>query len=166
MSLESALASGRVLLMDGAMGTQLARLRLDCTERANLSHAQAVREVHSAYAAAGAEVVLTCTFQSNPVALARSGLEPRLEEINRAAIGHARRAAPRSWVLGDVGPMLSPGRYEEFSDREALARVLASLEGCDGVLFETCSSPAVLAAVEFACHRVAEVEGAPLLVSL
>src|SRR5262249_27304226 len=54
----------------------------------------------------------------------------------------------------------------EFADRPALARTLAALEGADGILFETCSSPAALAAVEYALHRVAEVEGLPLLLSL
>jgi 5-methyltetrahydrofolate--homocysteine methyltransferase len=166
MSLWQALASPEPLLMDAAMGTALLPLGLRCVAEANLSHAREVRAVHAAHAAAGAKVVLTNTFQANPVALAGHGLEDRLEAICRRAVELARLGAPGCLVLGDVGPILSPGGGREFADRRALARTLAALEGVDGILFETCSSPAALAAVEYALHRVAEVEGLPLLLSL
>jgi 5-methyltetrahydrofolate--homocysteine methyltransferase len=57
------LLRGGTLLLDAAMGTAL--LARGLTGRApawNLSHADAVREVHAAHVAAGAEVVLTNTF--------------------------------------------------------------------------------------------------------
>jgi 5-methyltetrahydrofolate--homocysteine methyltransferase len=154
------------LLMDAAMGTQLLSAGLLCPERANLEAADRVRAIHAAAILAGARVLLTNTFQLNPVALARHGLADRLEAIARKAIHLARSGGPRTWVLGAVGPMGSPGRNEEFADRKALARVLTALEGTDGILFETCSSPAALTAVEFVQHRVAAVEGLPLLLSL
>jgi 5-methyltetrahydrofolate--homocysteine methyltransferase len=169
MTFVQALAAGRPLLMDGALGTELRRAGLpegSCGEVWNLTRPDKVRAVHEAYAAAGAEVLLSNTFQANPVALARHALEERLEEINAAAVRLARRAAgPHRFVLGSVGPILEPDR-PEFAERQALHRVLASLEGVDGILFETCSSPAALAAVEYALHRVGEIEGLPLLLSL
>src|SRR5262249_59798895 len=70
----SALQSGRILLMDGAMGTELQRAGLrqgECGELWNLSRPDQVRAIHQAYVAAGAECLLTNTFQSNPMALAR-----------------------------------------------------------------------------------------------
>jgi 5-methyltetrahydrofolate--homocysteine methyltransferase len=166
MSLLSALCSGRVLLMDGAMGSQLLAAGLTCPERACLTDADRVSAIHAAFAQAGARVLLTNTFQLNPPALARHGLEPRLEAIGRKAIQLARQSGSGCWVLGDVGPICTPGNSEEFADREALARVLSALAECDAVLFETCSSPAALAAVEYALHRVPAVEGLPLLLSL
>src|SRR5579885_3063413 len=78
------LHSGRVLLMDGAMGTQLQRLGMgpdECGEAWNVKRARSVRAVHDAYVAAGAEVLLTNTFQANLSHLAHFGLEDRLEEI-------------------------------------------------------------------------------------
>src|SRR5204862_7711037 len=94
-------------------------------------------------------------------------LEDRLEDLNAAALRLARKAAGTGrHVLADVGPILSPGSSVEFADRKALGRVLASLEGADGFLFETCSSPAALSAVQYAFHRVPEIETAPLLLSL
>jgi 5-methyltetrahydrofolate--homocysteine methyltransferase len=169
-SLPGALASGRLLLMDGAMGTRLQAAGLgmgECGPLWNLTRAAQVARVHQEYLAAGAQVLLTNTFQANPVALARYGLEGQLEEINARAVQLARRAAggPR-FVLGDIGPILRPGRYEEFAERAALRQVIESLEGVDGLLFETCSSPAALAAVEFALHRVGLAGEVPLLLSL
>jgi 5-methyltetrahydrofolate--homocysteine methyltransferase len=165
-----ALHSDRVLLMDGALGTELLRAGLKpgaCAERWNLTHADRVLAIHCAYTSAGAEVLLTNTFQSHPAHLARFGLEDRLETINRAALHLARRAAgPGRFVLADVGPIVDPITESEFPDRSALARVLASLDGADGFLFETCSSPAALSAVQYAFHRVPEADGVPLLLSL
>src|SRR5947208_833230 len=98
------LASPGVVLMDGAMGTRLLARGLPADQPGaswNLTHARAVSDLHAAYLAAGARVLLTNTFQSNPVALARHGLGDRLDEINARAIELARRApGGRRLVLG------------------------------------------------------------------
>lgn len=164
-----ALRSGRVLLMDGAMGTELQRAGVkpdECQELWNSTHPDRVRATHQAYLDAGAEVLLTNTFQANPTNLTRCGLEERLEEINGNAVRLARKAAGRSrFILGDIGPILGSDGQTEFTDYKMLGRVLASLDGVDGFLLETCSSPRTLSAAQYAFHRVAEVE-TPLLVSL
>src|SRR5215475_5596902 len=104
-----ALHSGRVLLMDGAMGTELQRAGIregECYELWNLTQPEKVRAIHQAYLDAGAEVVLTNTFQANPTALERHGLLERLEAINRAGLDLARSAAgPDCFVLASVGPL-------------------------------------------------------------
>jgi 5-methyltetrahydrofolate--homocysteine methyltransferase len=139
-----------------------------------------VFSIHQRYAAAGATVHLTNTFQSNPLRLAQVGLDHRLEAINRAALQLARQAAPTGFILGDIGPILAPGSGTEFADLDLLGRVLASLRGVDGFLFETCSSPRALDAVSYARGRspllkcragfagghVSEIEDTPLLLSL
>lgn len=155
-------------VMDGATGTQLqAHAAGECGPAWCLSRPRAVLRLHAEYLAAGAEVLLANTFLSDPIALARFGLGDRLDEINAAAIRLAREApGRRRFVLGDVGPILSPGGYREFADRDALARTAASLADADGLLFETCSTPAALAAVEFVSHRVGQAAGLPLLLSL
>ena len=166
----AALRSGRVLLMDGAMGTELQRagLRLgECGEEWNLTRAESVRAVHQRYVEAGSEVLLTNTFQSHPSAFARFGLVDRLETINLHAVQLARKAAGRSrFVLADIGPNYDPSAKTEFADYKMLGRMLASFDGVDGFLFETCSSPRTLSAIHFAFHRVPEVEALPLLLSL
>jgi len=164
-----ALHSGRVLLMDGAMGTQLQRMGLgpeECGESWNRRRPASVRTVHDSYIAAGAEVLLTNTFQANPSHLARFGLEDHLEEVIGNAVRLARKAAGRSrFVLGDIGPFLASDGRTEFTNFKDLARVLTALDGVDGILFETWSHPRILLAMERAFHRVVGVE-TPLLLSL
>jgi 5-methyltetrahydrofolate--homocysteine methyltransferase len=168
------LRSGRVLLMDGAMGTELQRVGLrpdECGESWNTTRAESVGAIHDSYVAAGAEVLLTNTFQSHPAHLARYGFQDALEEINGNAVRLARKAAGAShFVLGDIGPILQPNGVLEFAEDNVLVRVLTSLDGVDGILFETCSTPRALSAVRFAANhldidRDAEAE-VPSLLSL
>src|SRR5207245_1321055 len=100
----AALHSGRVLLMDGAMGTELRRAGLPphaSGEVWNLSQPERVRAVHKAYVQAGARCLLTNTFQSNPEALAKYGARAQLDDINWAAVRLARAACgAHGFVLG------------------------------------------------------------------
>src|SRR5688500_13182496 len=99
MPLVKALHSGRVLLMDGAMGTELMRAGYPIEhglERVNQEDPERVRAIHRAYAAAGAEVLLTNTFQA-----CRS---PKPRPVYQQAVTLARESAPAAYVLADVGP--------------------------------------------------------------
>src|SRR3954454_2624889 len=67
-----ALHSRRVLLMDGAMGTELQRAGIPngkCYDLCSLTHPERVRAIHQAYVDAGAEVLLTNSFQVVPAAI-------------------------------------------------------------------------------------------------
>src|SRR5438552_12699899 len=102
------LHSGHVLLMDGAMGTELQRAGIqpgECYELWNLTHPERVRAIHRAYVEAGAEVLLTNTFQANSAALARHGCADRLEAHCAAGVTLARQAGhAQVWVLASIGP--------------------------------------------------------------
>lgn len=130
-----ALHSDRILLMDGAMGTQLQRHGLrpgECYEAWNLSRPEIVRGIHQDYVEAGAVCVLTNTFQANPQALARFGLQDKLEAICAAAIALARAAAgPDRFVLASIGPLDVSGGTED------LQRVLRALAAADAYVLET-----------------------------
>jgi 5-methyltetrahydrofolate--homocysteine methyltransferase len=136
---EAALRSGKVLLMDGAMGTQLQRAGLppgQCPELWNLTHPERVLAIHRSYLEAGAEVLLTNTFQANPVALARHGQVGKLAEIWRAGIALARSAgAGTPFVLASAGP---PPPADWLGP---LAPIFAS---ADGLLLETFSELEIL----------------------
>jgi 5-methyltetrahydrofolate--homocysteine methyltransferase len=139
-----ALHSGRVLLMDGAMGTELQRAGIaegECYEIWNLTHPEIVRDIHRAYLAAGARCILTNTFQANPFALARFALQDRLEQINESAVAIARSACgPDQFVLASIGPIAHRVADEDFDGNAYLAavhRVVQSLAGVDALLFET-----------------------------
>jgi 5-methyltetrahydrofolate--homocysteine methyltransferase len=129
-----AIRSGRVLLMDGAMYTELHRAGLpedECAELWNLTFPEKVREVHRSYVDAGAEVLLTNTFQANPAALAKHGLQQEVGAINRAAVSIARQAAgPHRFVLASIGPVAEP-------THDGARSLVSSLEGADGLLLET-----------------------------
>lgn len=122
----NALHSAKVLVMDGAMGTELQRLRKRAAHAVSgLSPpltACAALGIHSAYTAAKADVILTNTFQTVD------------HEQWQAAIESARSARPKPrFILADVGPTGKP-------TPTSAAAILAECKGIDGVLLETWSS--------------------------
>src|SRR5512137_1939729 len=93
-SLKHALAE-RVLVCDGAMGTQLMLAGLEqgaCGEEWNLTHPERVLAIQRNYATAGADCLITNTFGGNRLMLERHGHGNQLAEINRAAARIAREA--------------------------------------------------------------------------
>ncbi len=134
----SSLRSGQVFLMDGAMGTQLLKLTrfpsAKFGEAYNLTHPEFVHSIHRSYLDAGADVLLTNTFQANPSALARQGLGNKLGDIWQSAIrlAHVDHPRPR-FVLADVGPV-------DDLTLEMAASILAQCVDVDGILLETWSS--------------------------
>ncbi len=124
--------------MDGAMGTQLQRAGLPqdtCGEWWNLSRPDQVLAIHQAYAAAGAQVLVTNTFQANPETLAKHGLGQRLEEVFQAALALARPAAgPERLVFAGIGPV------ENLNLARAISLVNAA-RSADAILLETWSDP-------------------------
>jgi 5-methyltetrahydrofolate--homocysteine methyltransferase len=161
--LREALRSGRVLLMDGAMGTELQRAGLRpeaCHELWNLTRPERVAAVHRAYVEAGAECLLTNTFQANSLVLARHGVAGRLHEILVAGVELARRAAgPGRFVLADIGPVEQPQRH-------ITADLLRPMRAADGLLVETCSDLETARAVLAACRAEWGAAHPPVLLSL
>ncbi len=161
----------RVLLADGAMGTELQSAGMEigeCGERWMINHADRVEAIHRAYVAAGCQLVISNSFGANPRLLGRYGLLDRLEEVNRLAVSIARRAVPRpGWVLGDVGPsgaLLEPlGDLTLVELKAAVFRQVRALldAGADGIIIETMTAlEEAVAAVESARQA-----GAPLVIS-
>ncbi|MGA9691933.1 MAG: homocysteine S-methyltransferase family protein, partial [Pseudonocardiaceae bacterium] len=108
------LLASQVVVCDGAMGTMLhaAGVPLDRSlPELNLSRPALVRDLHTAYASAGARILQTNTFGANRLRLAGAGLEDTVSEINIAGARLAREAAQRAGhpvlVAGSVGPAVS-----------------------------------------------------------
>lgn len=125
-----AMARERILLIDGAMGTEIQGLKLNeaqfrgqrfaacrCDQKGNndlliLSQPEAVEEIHFRYAMAGADILETNTFSSTSIAQADYGLEAEVYDLNRDGARLARRAAIRAeredgrprFVAGALGP--------------------------------------------------------------
>jgi 5-methyltetrahydrofolate--homocysteine methyltransferase len=112
----------RVLVFDGAMGTQLMALELDdaafggasyhgCNEALILTRPELISNIHVAYLEAGADVLETDSFMASRHKLAEYGLAEKTAEINRRAAEIARDAADRfstpekpRFVAGSLGP--------------------------------------------------------------
>ena len=122
-----AAAASRILLTDGAFGTEIQNYKLDEAAYAGslgLSHDQkgnndllaltrpdVVDAITRAYLAAGADIVSTNTFSANRISQADYGAEDLVRQINLASARIARAAAddaakdgrPR-FVAGAIGP--------------------------------------------------------------
>src|SRR5260370_3334637 len=111
----------RVLLCDGAMGTQLPARALDverdylghenCTEILCESRPDLVRDIHLGYLRAGADAVQTNSFGGSPITLGEFGisdkafaLNQRAGELAREAVESLERAGRTRFVIGSGGP--------------------------------------------------------------
>ena len=103
------LANRPYLVFDGAMGTMLQAAGIEpggAGELWNVENADAVEAIHTAYLAAGADIVTTNTFGGSRPRLDMHGAGDRVHELNRAAAQVAKRAAAPygALVAGDIGP--------------------------------------------------------------
>ena len=143
------LDSDKAYIFDGAMGTMLYSKGIYINrsyDELNLVAADLVREVHSEYVRAGADIIETNTFGANVNKLQPYGLEASAREINIRAARIAREAAGnRALVAGAIGPLglriepYGPTSFDEakqmFSDQAS-----ALLEGgVDLFIIETFS---------------------------
>jgi 5-methyltetrahydrofolate--homocysteine methyltransferase len=197
----------RILMLDGAMGTMLQKQQLEEEDFRGLRFAdwpsplkgnndllvltkpEAVRSVHDAFLAAGADLIETNSFNATSISQDDYGMSELAPEIARAAAKIARQSAvdwtkktpekPRA-VLGSVGPMnktlsISP-KVEDpgFRDvtfdvvRDAyVEQVKAMFEYVDAILIETVFDTLNCKAAIAACREVFADLGAekPILIS-
>ncbi|HEV3089873.1 MAG TPA: methionine synthase [Candidatus Cybelea sp.] len=134
----------RVVIFDGAMGTQLMALELSaadfggaarhgCNEVLVLTRPDVIRSIHESYLSAGADVVETDSFTASRIKLDEYGLGESTREINFAAARIAREACDKfstpqrpRFVAGSMGPTgmlisssdptLSNVTYEQLRD--------------------------------------------------
>jgi 5-methyltetrahydrofolate--homocysteine methyltransferase len=117
-------AARRILIKDGAYGTQiqarrlaeadyrgaldLARDQKGNNDLLNLTRPEIVREIAQSFADAGAEILATNTFNANRISQADYAAEHLVGEINREAARIIREVADadgrKRWVAGAVGP--------------------------------------------------------------
>jgi len=165
-SLSELLASGRVLLADGATGTNYMMNGLGPGEPPEFwvtDRPDDVMSLHQQFVDAGADIILTNTFGCNPHRLKLHNAQARTYELAKGAAELARRvadAAPRPVVVaGSVGPtgeLFEPMGALNHADAVAsFADEIRGLRdgGADVAWIETMSSPeevhaAVTAAIE------------------
>ena len=191
--IESA-AGDRIIMLDGAMGTMLQKQQLEEADfrgdrfvdwpsplKGNndllvLTKPEAVRKVHDAFLAAGADLIETNSFNATTISQADYDMSELAPEIARAAAQVAREAAdewtkktpekPRA-VLGSVGPMnktlsISP-KVEDPGYRDVtfdevkesyMGQIEAMIDIVDAVLIETVFDTLNCKAAIAACREV------------
>ena len=138
------------LILDGGMGTLLQEQWLAVGERPelwNLTHPEAIRDIHTAYFNAGANVVYANTFGANPLHFSES----ELDSVIGTALRLAREAADRSTAkqakfaaldIGPTGRLLKPLGDLDFEDAVRLFAAQVRLgvrHGADLIVIETMS---------------------------
>lgn len=169
----SALASGRILLLDGGMGTMLQARGLPAGEHPEqfcLDRPDVLRGIHADYLAAGADIILTCTFGGSRLKLP-SGID--VAPFNRTMARIAREAADaagrEAFVGGDMGPcgqFVRPlGELHPLDLYEALREQARGLVegGVDLFLIETQFD---LAEVRIAVAAIRAESDLPIMVSM
>jgi methionine synthase I (cobalamin-dependent) len=141
------LASGEVLIADGATGTMLQTAGLPVGtpgEAWILERPEEIMQLHRAYLEAGSEFILTNTFGGTRARLKATGLDVQVEELNRRAAELARQAAGDGiYVAGDIGPtgelMVPLGTLTYDAAVELFAEQAQALAegGADCILIET-----------------------------
>jgi len=121
-------AAKRILIKDGAYGTQVQSFRLQSADYCggmdlmkdqrgnndllNLTKPELVRSIAERFAEAGADVLATNTFNANAISQADYAAEDLVDRINRSAAEIIREVADRytakdgkpRWVAGALGP--------------------------------------------------------------
>ncbi len=149
----------RVVIADGAMGTQLQeheptledyRQLEGCNEILNVTRPDMIGAIHDAYLAVGVDAVETNTFGANWSNLGDYGIEDRITELAAAGAAIARERVEAAeaadgrmrWVLGSMGPgtkLPSLGHTSYDHLKQTFAEQAAGLidGGADAFLVET-----------------------------
>ena len=151
----------RILVFDGAMGTQIQNRQLTaddfggkelegCNEFLVKTRPDVIEAIHAAYFAAGSDIVETNSFGSNQVVLAEYGIADQAFELNRLAAVVAQKAAKKystkekpRFVVGSIGPGTKLPTLGHTTFDVLLASYTEQARGLleggvDGFIIETC----------------------------
>ncbi|MFA5874491.1 MAG: homocysteine S-methyltransferase family protein [Anaerolineales bacterium] len=138
------LQSGKTLVADGATGTNLHKMGLRpgiAPEDLVLDQPELILKLASAFAAAGSDIILTCTFGGTRLRMKDSKYAQRVTEVNTRAVELARKAASIRTlrqaqdgggilVAGSIGPtglLMKP--YGPLTPDEACAAFTEQVQG-------------------------------------
>ena len=153
----------RIVLLDGAMGTELEKRGSGMGGRMNLENPGHVLAIHQDYIASGADIIITNTLTMNRINIGFHEPGTDIDEANLAGARLARQAVTGNrLVLGDIsstGQFLEPyGEYteEQFCDNFTEQAGLLARGGVDGYIIETMSDIREAACALKACRKVSD----------
>ena len=180
----------RVLIIDGAMGTQLQNKDISndkwldengidqegCNELLNATAPEILKEIHEDYAKSGADMMKTNTFGSMPWVLDEYGLGHRSYELSKLGAMHVKEICKKystkdkpRFVLGSIGPgtkLPSLGHIDYdtmYNGYQTMAQGLID-GGVDVFLLETAQDPLQIKA---AIHALQDLNpDIPIMVSV
>ena len=179
----------KVLILDGAMGTQIQNLNIPedawqgnegCNELLNVTLPAGISKIHEDYIKAGADIIKTNTFGAIPWVLDDYDIGERTYELAKAGSEIVSRLCkeystedkPR-FCAGDLGPgtklpSLGHISYDEMYEGYKIAASGLIDGGCDLFLLETCQDPLQIKAALHACEDVAseKEKTIPVMVSV
>ncbi len=175
------LAKERIVVLDGAMGSNLQTRPLDLhrdwlgqeniSEVLNFSRPDVIQEIHEAFLAVGCDAVETNTFGANKIVLAEAEMAHRVFENNKVACEIARRACDKyetpdrpRYVVGSIGPgtkLLTLGHTEWDTMLDSYTEQVRGLlaGGADVLLVETQQDVLVIKCVIAACNAAFKEAG-------
>jgi 5-methyltetrahydrofolate--homocysteine methyltransferase len=128
--------SGKTLVADGATGTNLQKMGLQpgiSPEELVFDQPELILKLEKAFATAGADILLTCTFGGTRLRMKESKYAQRAIELNARAAELARQAASTGagiLVAGSIGPtglLMKP--YGSLTSEEAGAAFSEQVQG-------------------------------------
>jgi 5-methyltetrahydrofolate--homocysteine methyltransferase len=170
MDLATFLATQAVILLDGGMGTQLAKRGLSMGGQNSVTNPDHVLDIHRHYIQSGAQILITNTLTMNRIYIETHNVGVDVREVNLKGARLAKQAAGAGrYVLGDLsstGKLLEPygdlpesDAYEAFKEQAALL----SEGGVDGFIIETMIDLKETVCAVKACKSVAPL---PVIASL
>ena len=170
MGLSNLLENQHAILLDGAMGTQLAERGLSMGGQNNLTNPDQVLGIHEQYSQCGCHILITNTLTMNRNYIETHNLSVDVGEVNLAGAKLAKQAARQDqYILGDIsstGKLLEPyGDISESEVYEAFKEQAAFLAegGVDGFIIETMLDLREALCALRACKNVAQI---PVIVSM
>jgi 5-methyltetrahydrofolate--homocysteine methyltransferase len=145
MSLSEFISSiNRTILLDGAMGTQLAEAGLEMGGQANIYHPNTVSTIHKRYAECNVDIITTNTLTMNRVFIETHKVGVDVREVNLTGARLAKSEIHYGqYVLGDIsstGKLLKPNgnlsledAYNAFKEQA----IFLAEGGVDGFIIET-----------------------------
>ena len=128
--LRQRLDGGEVVVLDGAMGTELEKRGVPMDDAAwsaaaLMTHTDTVREVHEDYIRAGADIITTNTFATARHVLEPAGMGEQFRELNARAVTLAKEARDAADGVVSIAGSLSTftARYDySYEPRAEKAR--------------------------------------------
>ncbi|NLD37769.1 MAG: hypothetical protein GX654_12955 [Desulfatiglans sp.] len=170
MNFHNLLKSPGLIILDGAIGTELDKLGNYTRCENNLTNPENVTHVHRDYINAGSTAIITNTLTMNRIFIETHKLNIDITRVNLAGAKIAREATGNNgYVLGNLsatGQMLEPyGNYteEQFIKAYTEQANLLNEGGVDGFIIETMFDLREAVCALKACKKVSDK---PVLVSI